>query len=209
MAVQVNLLPDIKQERIRAARLKRTIISVTTIILVVAVAVPVVLFVLNQGIKLATNRTQAEINERKNTIENFENINTMLTVQSNLDNLPELYQRRAFSTDLLQTITPLLPSEISLSSLEADMSGNIQFIGIAPNFSSVQKFYNALLYAGLDANPDSVDPDPQVNGQFTNLTLENASGDSEEISFSINATFSTELITGEDNGDQVQEAGQE
>lgn len=200
MAVQVNLLPDIKQERLRAERIKQLTIGIAVSVLIAAIGVPLILFSVNQGIKFAQGRTQEDIAERTNQIQTFPDINTMLSVQANLDALPDLYHQRVQPSELLGLLPSLMPAEIRLSSLELTPEGNLKLIGFSPTFNAVQTFYTALGNAGLATNTERIEPNPDTEGYFTNLVLESASGDADEVSFSISATYAPELIDGVEDG---------
>lgn len=198
MVKQINLIPVSKQESAKQSRVRRLITSIATAVIVVSIGVPLLLLGISGSQKFLLNRTQGQIDERKNQLRQVENIATMLTVKDHLASLPALYDKRLFASELLLYISSVLPQEIRLSSVEIDAAtSTIQFSGTAPTYTSAEKFYKALLVAGTDLKPDSVEPNPNLTGLFTNLTLQDVSGPSgTEVNFTINASFSFELTDG-------------
>ena len=194
----VNLLPDSKIEREKAQRTRQLAITTATIVAVIAVAIPILLFALKGGQKLLLNRIQSQIDSRKSELKLTENIATMLTVKDHMSSLTSLYDQRVITTEFMSFLPAVLPQEVRLTNIEMNLAGSsISFSGTAPTYSSGDKFYKALLFAGLGSDTAQVDPDPNLNGMFTNVVLNDVSGPSgSEVTFTITANFSPELIDG-------------
>lgn len=201
----INLLPDSKQQRLQAARTRKMIISIATLVIILAVAIPIILTVVRSGQSLYLSRTQDQIQERKQTIQSTENITTILTVKDHLASLPALYQQRLLISKLLDYLPNVTPQNVHLNSLIIESTGGTFSIsGSTDSYSNAEKLYRALLQANDSVDPNKVEPDPDKAGYFTNVVLQNVSGPSgKEVSFTIVGNFDLGLVTsGGSNGNQ-------
>jgi len=199
--VQVNLLPQKKQENLKAKRLRQLVITTGSVVLVVAIALPIVLFVAKSGQNLVLKRTQNQIDERISTIKSTPDITTMLTVKDHLASLPELYEQRLLVSELFKILPNVTPTQVKLSSADVSADGSITFTGTASSYSAIQKFFVALQRAGDNYDPEKVDPDPNVSGQFSEMVLESVNGTSGgQVSFTILGRFAQTIISGEQSG---------
>lgn len=204
----VNLLPASKQSRLQQQRRKHLFISLITAVIIVAVAVPIVLFVVKQSQSLLLSRTQTEINKRKEELGSTPDITTMLSVKDHLNALPQLYDQRLGVSKLLEHLPSLTPTEINFNNLTVDTATNsISITGVSTSYYKVAQFYLALQRANVDFDPQKVEPDPDKVGDFTTVVLQDVGGPSgEEVTFTITASFNAEIIkgvsteTGENNG---------
>ncbi|MBI4100964.1 hypothetical protein HY441_00635 [Candidatus Microgenomates bacterium] len=194
----VNLLPDTKQQRLRLKRTRQVAVSIATLVLIVAIAAPVLLVVARQSQQVLLDRTQKQIDERKKTLKETDNISTMLTVKDHLASLPSLYDQRTFATELLAVLPGVMPQEIRLTNIEVDVgAGTISFAGSSPTYGAVEKFFRAVQQAGIKVDANRVDPNPDTSGYFTSVVLEDVSGPSgSEVTFTIKANFDAQLTDG-------------
>ena len=198
----INLLPDIKQNRLKSQRVKHLTMSIAVFLMIAAIALPVTLFLINQGQKLYVKRIQDQINERQDTVKNTPNITTMLTVKDHMASLPTLYDQRLYVTKLLSYLPSITPSDIRFNNLGIDTSGHIIISGTTLSYSNVDKFYQAMLYAGVNYDPNAIEADPNAAGNFTNVVLESAGGTSgQEVQFTISADFKPDLVSATEAGD--------
>lgn len=203
MAKLINLLPDTKQARLRAQHTRKLLVSSTTAILIIGVAIPVILLIVKGGQSLYLKRTQSQIEEKKATLKNTENIVTMLSVKDHLNSLPALYNQRVVVTKLLKKLPSVMPQDLRLSNLSLDVAGgSLIFTGASGSYASVEKFALALKQHGGSHDPGKVNDPAATQGNFSNVVLQSVSGASgDEVSFTITANFAPNLISsGGSNG---------
>lgn len=202
MNKQINLLPDSKQDRLKERRARQMVTTIASLIIVVAIGVPIFLLVIKGSQQLYLSRLQDQIDANKNTINSTANIATILTVKDHLTSLSGLYANRAISTELLSILPSVTPQGVKFSSLEFDNSTYTLIItGSAAKYSDVEKFYRALSNIGAEVNVNRVEPDPSASGLFTGETLQSVSGSSGvQVDFTINAVFDPKVIDGVPNG---------
>ncbi len=194
---QVNLLPDVKQQRLRQHKLRQLAISASIFIIAVAVGIPILLLLAKGSQIIYINRVQSQIDENIQTLRNTPDINTMLTIKDHLNSLTTLYAGRTLPSKLLALLPSVTPKDIVLNSIDTDLAAHsISFTGSANSYNLVNKFYHALLESGVSVDHNKVDPDPNTSGNFTNVVLTSAAGPSgDQVTFQIEANFDVRLTS--------------
>lgn len=157
--IQLNLLPDVKKEFLQAQRTKATVIGVSILVTLGAVALTVFLFLtVYIGQPLLTAAKQGEIDSRSKELKAVEDIDKYLTIQNQLKTLPELYNQKVTYSRLfeyLKVLNPAPPNNIRLSSLQVDKENQeIIFNGVAGNFQAFTVFRDTLVNAELAYTQD-------------------------------------------------------
>lgn len=197
MSVQVNLLPNTKQERLKAKRVRQMIIAGCFVAIAIAVAVPTILFFLRLALDLNLDSKQKNIDELKAKIKNTPNIENMLSVKDRLNQLPLLYSNRNQYSEFLTYMLSRVPQDVKLSTVELTDDGTMRILGESPSYELVEKFYESLRQANVSVNPDNIEPDADLQGLFTSMQLDDVDGASgAEVSFTISGVFSDDLVNG-------------
>jgi Tfp pilus assembly protein PilN len=198
--IQLNLLPDVKKEFLKAqsSRNRVTFFAIVAVVgaagLTVAMAAFVYgvqnaqLYFLNQSI---VNRT-AEL-------QNIPDIDKYLTVQNQLEKLSELHANKNMYSrmlDFVKVLNPTAPHRVQLGSLEInDEQKKITFSGTTDTFESFNTFKDTLENAELTYK-DGLNPEGEALKEplFSNISVENSGlarvGNKQRVSFVVNVTFS-------------------
>lgn len=122
--IEINLVPDVKQELIRAERIRSVVISMTILVGIVAVGVVALLSVWVFGVQTARGAfTDNTIKTESAKLSAVEDLESSLTIQNQLSILPSLHENKQVDSrifDILNTISPVAPHEISVSKLMID-----------------------------------------------------------------------------------------
>jgi len=163
MAVLINLLPDIKQQRLRAKRRKRNMLLAAMGIMGVGIALPLI-----SGIAIGTQRLLIEREGTRNQqgieeLKSVENINEALTAQNQLRSIYSLKDNgedyRGFFTILESAISP----NVSIQSIAIDASGVMEISGTAKDVDAVNvvvQSFSSFTPSGL--NLDKFDEERQT-----------------------------------------------
>ncbi len=180
MAVLINLLPDVRIAKERAARQRQLVISISTVVTAASVGLIVLMFLINGALNLRINQLTSSIQSDQQKLESTPNLVEALTVQQHLAMLPDLYKQRVKMTKLLDVLAADSPNQFSLSAITTDASGVIKVTGTAKTYATVQRFATA-----IEKNNHT-----KVTGgtDFTNVILGSASGSNNNIAFSLTAT---------------------
>lgn len=200
--IQINLVPDIKQEFLRAQATKRLVLTFSFLISAGFLVLTGILFmsvnVFQQG---HIDDLDADISTAINTYQNLEDVSEVLTVNNQLTVLPSLHQQKPALTRLPGYLTKLIPDDISISDLQISTSdGTISLSGFGPSFEKIQQFANTLKAAVFyEKGGDVVSP-------VFELVVVDRQGTSDDedknkrASYSIRATFNLEIF---DNSKEI------
>lgn len=121
--IQINLVPDVKQEFLRAQKLRNMAVSISVIVGLAAAGVVVVLGLL-LGAQLLHEKIQKEnIDKQFKKLSSIEDLSSLLTIQSQLAAIPDLQSNRSMMSRAFDTVTAITPTgenEIKISNLTID-----------------------------------------------------------------------------------------
>lgn len=133
--IQINLVPDVKQEMLRAQRMRNVAISLSILVGVVAVGI-VVALALILGAQTAVQKFQdGQITDGYKKLSNVSDLNSSLTVQNQLSTISGQNNKRTIDSrllDVLAAINPLPPNDVKISKVTLDpIAGSIALEGSA------------------------------------------------------------------------------
>lgn len=122
--IEINLIPDVKQELINARRVRSTVISGAILVGIAAVVIVVVmaLYVFG-GQTLRHKLVDDSIKSENSKLSKVEDLSNTLTIQNQLTKLSETHNSKMMSSrifDVLSTIIPSEPNNISISRVAID-----------------------------------------------------------------------------------------
>lgn len=152
--IELNLLPDVKQEFIRAQRLRAKVTVMMIIASIIAVGIVVFLAVIVYGAQAGTSLfLDGSIDGKAKELKKAENINRNLTIQNQLSTLPELHDQKQVYARLftfLPILNPAEPNTVKISKLDINSEeGTITLEGYAKDYKAVAVFKDTLSNADL------------------------------------------------------------
>lgn len=202
--IQLNLLPDVKKEFIRAQRTKNTVIGVSILVTMGSVGLALLLGVVVYAVQPQfISVSQSRIDERAEELRNVEDIEKYLTIQNQLEALPELHDGKvayARLFDFLKKLNPAPPNNIRLSSLIVDEEEKlIEFSGVTGGFRSFSVFQDTLRNAEVtytDEDGEKVTKKLFVEGGIVigSQALTTDQGE-QQLSFTISATYEEAIFS--------------
>ena len=117
--IQINLLPDIKKEHLKAVRQKKAILSTATISSGVFLAVVVLLALAVFGVQKARiDSLTKSIEEDIAQLKGVQDLDKVLTIQNQLMALPALYEGKPNAGNVFGYISAVTPADVKLSSTQ-------------------------------------------------------------------------------------------
>lgn len=173
--IQLNLLPDLKLDYIKAERSRRLAISISFLVSVGAIVLLLVLLSL-QGLQNKHLRDLSkDISNDSKTLQKKPQINKILTVQNQLVSLPGLHALKPATPKLFDYLYQVTPSNIFINDMTADFTLNtITIAGTTDKLSSVNKYADTLKFTTY-TTADNSKPTPA----FSDITLSNFGVDPE------------------------------
>jgi len=145
--IELNLLPDVKLEYIKAQRSRRLVISLSLLVSVAAVVLLALLLSVNGLQKKHLSDLSKDITQQTATLKNEPQINKILTVQNQLASLAALHQTKPDAAKLADYLNQITPAEDSISNLGVDfINHTFQLQGATNSLSSVNKFVDTLKF---------------------------------------------------------------
>ncbi len=174
---QLNLLPDVKLQYIKARRQKRLFIGLSAIVsgffLFIFVALLIyVRFSQKHYINALTN----DINSTTNQLKQKQDLDKILTIQNQLNSLPALHDQKVISSRLFDYLNQATPVNATISDVNVDLQQNTMDIkGNADALSTVNQFADTLKFTEFQAPGQN----PANGTAFSDVVLK---------SFAVNST---------------------
>lgn len=157
--IQINLIPDIKREMIRAQNVQRTAISISITVGIIAVAIVVLLGGVLGGQELRTVFAKNNIKNRYDELKSINNVNNILTLQNQLTKVTSLNDKKSMDSrifDILSVVNPAAPNNVSYSSIKVDpTTATITIEGSAQGgYAATEAFRKTILNTKVETTQD-------------------------------------------------------
>ncbi len=152
--IELNLLPDLKKEFIKAQRMRNTVVSGSILTILIALGLLALLATIVYGAQaVIIDNLKKEVTENHKKLAAKPEINKYLTVQNQLELIGSAAsERTAYDRifDYITKLNPAPPNDITIYSLVVDAeTSSITLEGSTANFETVNNFKNTLENAKL------------------------------------------------------------
>jgi len=201
--IQFNLLPDVKQQYIKARRSKRTVLLVSIMVGGGSLAFLIALLVGVYGFQRThMNNLRDDIKKKSEQLKSEPNLDKILTIQNQLNSLDDLYKDRPVGSRIFNFMNKISPADITISNINLDFEkSTIYLTGDASNLTEINKFVDTIKFT--DIKPEG----EQQSRAFKNVVLSsNSLGDQEKgtrASYAINFEFNPVIFNIEKNIDLI------
>lgn len=191
---QINLLPDIKQERIKQQKREQLIRMVAIIVIAATGAIALIAvsatYIYQRGLLIST---QEDIEEERVAIAAMDSQDELTGMQKALEELPQLSQERILVSQLPEILESVVPSNVSVVFFEyIDEGSNIEIVAESSSYIALYEFVDALeRVEGEIVDEEGAGRETEF---FTNVEFI-ASSHGEEITFSIEGSLDDTFLT--------------
>ena len=147
--IEINLIPDIKRELLKAQHTRATVIygSILTCIIAGGVVVALALYVF--GVQTVRNAfVDTAIQQGSNKLSQVQDLSKMLTIQNQLQRISDLNGQKTIDSrlfDVLSAVIPPAPNSVQVSQLSLDADQGIVTIqGQTRGYDSMEVFKKTL-----------------------------------------------------------------
>lgn len=169
--IQINLIPDVKQELLKAQRMRAMVVSISIITSIVSVAVVVLLLVYVYGVQFGrTVYLDNQIKNKAAELAQVEDLSRMVTIQNQLGTISSLNDQKTVSSrlfDVLSAVLPPEPNSVKISQVDINTEEKtIRLEGQTRGFDSMEVFKKTIasavvaLPSDTDAEDETADPVP-------------------------------------------------
>jgi len=191
MAVQFNLLPDIKLEFNRQQRTKRFVYGVSALAVAVAAALFIISFITVDLLqKKLLDNADKNIATYTQKLKDIPDLDKVLTIQDQLNALPGLHQQKHVASRLFGYLPQVTPVNVNVGKLTMDTSANtIEIEGTADTVESVNKFVDTLKFTNYTLKSST-----DKNKAFSNVLLSKVDRDDKGANYTIDMSFDPALF---------------
>lgn len=152
--IQLNLLPDLKKDFIKAQKTKGLVITGAIFTTIGAVGLSALLFVYVTFLQqLQINLATDDIKRKETELKSITDVDKYLTVQGQLAALPDLHNGKGSYDRLftfLNVINPSAPNNVNLSNVQLDAAArSMTMTGTTGNFETLNVFVDTLKNAEI------------------------------------------------------------
>lgn len=183
--IQFNLLPAVKLEYVKARRIKRLTMLISTIVAGVSLAILVLLFMYVQIAQKDNSKDlSADIKSESSKLEGQEDLNKILTIQNQLKSLTALHDQKPVTTALLPFIQKITPLNVTLSSINVDFAAaTMTMSGSADSIPTINIFVDTLKFTTFSAGDST-------GSAFSAIVLTSYNKDADEgANYTISLSF--------------------
>ena len=143
--IEINLVPDVKQELLRAQRTRTAVITISIISGLAAIGIVVLLLVYVFGVQaVRSGLADNAIKEQSEKLASVEDLSKILTIQNQLEQIDLLNEGKKLDSrlfDMLQAVIPPEPNQVQIVSLSLDAdNSSIVIEGQTPAYDNVEIF---------------------------------------------------------------------
>jgi hypothetical protein len=201
--IQLNLLPDIKKEFLRAQKARNTVVSASIVTIIVTVGLTVLAYLyVTFGQQLQISLADGNIDKKSKELHNIAEIDKYLTLQNQLKALPTLHDSKTNYSrifEYLPQLNPGAPYSINLLTLQVSNDDKtILFSGTSATFEALNVFKDTLANAQVEYKTNAEAQDVTREKLFDKITVDSAAlgrvNNKVLVNFSIKANYKEEIF---------------
>lgn len=171
--IQLNLLPDVKLEYIKAQRSRRLVLSTSILIAAASIGLLILLLSVDGLQKKHMSDLSHDISSETNQLQHKPQINKMLTVQNQLESLTDLHAKKPAAARLSDFLNQVTPANVNITELKIDFTQQTASItGTSDSLANVNKYIDTLKFTTFTS-----DNNDQSQPAFSNIVLSSFSLD--------------------------------
>lgn len=172
--IEINLIPDVKQELLKAQSVRSTVVSLSGIISVGAIGIVVLLGLYTFGAQLVAEQlADNSIVDQNKKLQSNKDLNQVLTIQNSLAKIQDSHDAKYTTSRLLGMLTAIIPpapNSVAISKVVLNTDSNmIMMDAQTDGFSSFEVFKKTLEATKLNY---------KVNGSLESVSLASSINDS-------------------------------
>ncbi len=194
--IQLNLLPDVKLQYIKAQRSRRLVLSIAIVVGTAAIALLAILLTVDGLQKKHLSDLNRDIASETSQLQGKKDINKILTVQNQLESLTALHAGKPAGTRLFTYLNEVTPANVDITDLTVDFTKQtVTITGTAGALSSVNKYVDTLKFTNY-----TTDKTTGTSHAFNSVVLSNfglgtnASNTSQPASYTIMLAYDKNIF---------------
>jgi Tfp pilus assembly protein PilN len=175
--MQLNLLPAVKMEYIKAQRSRRLVLTMSVLVTIAALALLLLLLSVEGLQKKHLNDLSKDITSESSKLQHEPQIDKMLTVQNQLGSLTALHANEPAAAQVFNYLNQVTPANVSITDFNIDFTKQTATItGTSANLANVNQYVDTLKHATFTTASDSSGQPAFSNVVLTSFSLNTDSG---------------------------------
>ena len=125
MAREINLVPDIKNEMIKALKLRNLIFFISLIVAIISISATAITAIIAGGQQLAIDSKKGTINNLSSKLNSYADLKDFLTIRDQISDINDLTGNKKVLSrtfNILSALLPTGPDTIKISELNVDLT---------------------------------------------------------------------------------------
>lgn len=199
--IQFNLLPDIKIQYLQIQRLKHLVYVGSILLCVISlVAFGLLVTYVDVGQKIQLNNLNQSVDSYSRKLTSNTNLNDIMTVQNQIDALPNLEQQDPVASRIFNFLLQLTPNKVTISSLSVSFTptnnsttpDSIDVQGNADSAATVNQFVDTLKFTNYTVSSTSQAQSPAFSNVVLTAFSPNLSGG---VNYTIDCNFDPTIFS--------------
>ncbi len=170
--MQLNLLPAVKMEYIKAQRSRRLVLTMSVLVTIAALALLLLLLSVDGLQKKHLNDLSKDITSESSKLQHEPQINKMLTVQNQLGSLTALHASEPAAAQVFNYLNQVTPANVSITDFNIDFTKQtVTITGTSANLANVNQYVDTLKHATFTTSSDSSSQPAFSNVVLTSFSL--------------------------------------
>ncbi|HWT56164.1 MAG TPA: hypothetical protein VN031_04005 [Candidatus Microsaccharimonas sp.] len=202
--IQFNLLPDIKQEYLKAKRSRQLVIFISIIVSGAALAILILLFLSVKVVQQKSlNDADKDITKYGNQLKAIPNIDKILTVQNQLKTLTGLHDNKVVTSRLFGYLAQLTPGTVTISTMTTNFAADTTNTATTANAASTMTITGQTsgldqinLYADtLKETAFTTDASKDSAPAFSNVVLSTFGRNDKGATYTLTLSFNPDIFS--------------
>lgn len=175
--MQLNLLPAVKMEYIKAQRARRLVLTMAVLVTIAALALLLLLLSVDGLQKKHLNDLNKDIASETSKLQHEPQINKMLTVQNQLNSLTDLHASEPAAAQVFNYLNQVTPANVNITDFTIDFTQQTATItGTSDNLANVNQYVDTLKHATFTTSSNNTSQPAFSNIVLTSFSLNTDSG---------------------------------
>lgn len=202
--IQINLVPDVKQQLIKAQMMRSRVITIAIVVCFISAGIVTLLASYTYIAQAITDTNlNKDIDTESRKLSSVTDLSKILTIQNQLASISQVNENKKINSRIFDMITTLKitgGNTVSYSSINVDeVEGTVQINGQTDSYKSYDTFKKTLMNAVVAYKDSSDATDSQNVALASNISLPETSYGidaygSKVVTFTINFSYAKELL---------------
>ena len=199
--IELNLIPDVKREFIRAKQQQAVVVTVSILVGVAAIALLAVLGLVIGTQAVISNHYDDTIKNNYAKLQKVTGLPSLLTIQQQLDKLPDQNASRPIDSrifDVLNAVNPPSPNNVSFTTIKIDpTTSTVSLEGSAQGgYAATDTLKKTILNSSFEYNNPEGDQKVPLTDNVSILDTHYTSDDNDNsvLQFSIQFVYASDLF---------------